>query len=114
MACLGIRDVSAMYPQCMLLDTLGILLNDFLNQTLGSMIESICCHVHFGDLSRMSRANDLLEGWREGGREGQSGGDGKRELTNCHSLGRESDKGRDGGGGQKSQKSKVYPQSHSV
>ena len=73
MACLGIRDVSAMYPQCMLLDTLGILLNDFLNQTLGSMIESICCHVHFGDLSRMSRANDLLEGWREGGREGQSG-----------------------------------------
>ena len=68
MACLGIRDVSAMYPQCMLLDTLGILLNDFLNQTLGSMIESICCHVHFGDLSRMSRGKDLLEGGKEAGR----------------------------------------------
>ena len=45
----------------MLLDMLGILLKDFLNQT-------ICCRVLFGDLSRMSRDKDLLEGGKEAGR----------------------------------------------
>ena len=45
----------------MLLDMLGILLKDLLNQT-------ICCRVLFGDLSRMSRDKDLLEGGKEAGR----------------------------------------------
>ena len=44
-------------------------------------------------------------GGREGGMEGQNGGDGKRKPTNCHPLGQKSDRGRDGGEGQESQKS---------
>ena len=54
-----------MYPQCMLFDTVGVLLNDFINQTLGSTFESICCDVQFGDLSRMPWGKDLLEGGRD-------------------------------------------------
>ena len=67
-----IRNVSAMYPQCMLFDTVGVLLNDFINQTLGSTFESICCDVQFADLSGMPWGKDLLEGgtewrgWEEG------------------------------------------------
>ena len=97
----------------MFLDMLGILLNDFLNQT-------ICCRVLFGDPSRMSRGKDLLEGG-EGGREGQNGGDGKRKPTNCHSLGRESDKGRDGWEARNPRSQKFirnpivsYPESHGI
>ena len=103
--------LSAMYPQCMFFDPVGILLNDFINQTLGSTFESICCDVH---CTVWRPQQDALGQRSSAGREGQSRGDGKREPTNCHSLEGESDRGRDGGGGPKSQKSKVYPQSHSV
>ena len=60
--------------------------------------------------------------WRgEGGREGQNGGDGKRKPTNCHSLGRESDKGRDGWEARNPRSQKFirnpivsYPESHGI
>lgn len=68
---------STMHPQCVLSDALSILLLDFLNQTPRPVIRTICHDSHLSDLCKMPSDKDVLEG----GREGHSGWDEKREPT---------------------------------